>query len=298
MAHPLEARSAQAAKERDFRIRTRAQQLCLELRDGTGIIGRRMRVTSEEPLEQELLSRTPHPLLTRTLLATKRALPTDLFRREDGETPHIRHSLRTALLLQDYLTTTDVSLDAQAILLRIALGHDNEEEAQEHLMQGKPGGLTQEQSRALFYEEMTREIDSLEIPPLDLIDQVYAGIHIFNCHNPDNTTKLDEDYLSDLVKAGRAIIKIPDRGMDSPQGDMSRIGREIEGLTELTPFIGQLLERSERSTNKARRLKNLAKLVPKDLQIEFEATIMAGDMFRQSIRDKFTTQSSPHPRRG
>jgi len=219
-------------------------------------------------------------------------LPEDNFVREDGKTPHIRHAERSALILQDHLLTTDMPPEEQIVRLSIEYGHDSEEEPQEMLMrnrdEGLPlnarGGMTQEQTKVIFDEEMEGIDDELR----PFAEKIYDGIHAFNCHNADDSTKFDEDYLTGLrtLKAEKVV----DRGMDSPQGDMSRIARMVESalvdpekLATLYADLAPRYDRLEISINKATRLKPFAQTAPEEIQEFLEATIRAGHGFKTAV---------------
>lgn len=305
------ARQEAAAKvaEREARITDLSKRLADALMDGDGNIGRRMRdvgkdpLDKERPLKDELLERGGnHPLLEHTLRFTEMVLPTEHFKREDRETAHIRHSLRTALLLQDFLLTTDLPPDEIAVRVCIALAHDNEEEPQERLMKNRKEGLP-DNARGGRTQEDTREKFNIvmnDFPPgseyAQLAAKIYEGIHAFNRHYADNTTKFDEDYMKELEKQGLQAEKVVDRGMDSPHGDMSRIARMIEAAVEdetkmatLQKDLKPRFERLAKSINKARKLRSVAKGIPSNLEgIEelFEATILAGDNFPQAVAER------------
>ena len=266
----------------------RAADICADILDNTGPIGKRMREKDETTLAEELLRRTPHPLLKRALRFTELMLPTEHFRREDKDTPYIRHSLRTALFLQDYLLQTNLDGYTQAILLSIMLTHDNEEEAQEHLMEGKPGGRTQEETKKLFYECMEGLPPELRIAT----DYIYEGMHLFNRHNPDNSKKDNKQYLREIREAGYGMLKIIDRGNDSPWGDLSRIaGALIDTIenkrSELPSELERYHARSLKSANKAKGLRELARSVPEQFELDLEATIISAALFREAVNEIF-----------
>jgi hypothetical protein len=280
-------------------LEQKAQAMCREIIEGTGTLGRRMRARNTEPLRKELLERTPHPLLIAQTKATEAALPSDIFFRDDGKTPYVYHSYRSALLLQDYFinANVDLSLEEQAVLLSITLGHDDIEEPQEYLIKPKHAdkrqhGRTQEQSKFLFDRIMEEE----EIPH-SLSSPVYVGISLLNRWNSDNSKRNNKEYMDTLIEAGLAWVKAAD--MDSAHGDMARIVGEAETLIERGEFalpadLDPLFARLEQSTKKVEDdlQKNLGAHVPEYLREQFVITCRAGKIFRGELEKKLAAEKT------
>jgi|GEM_PF-6758448 len=276
----------------------------------TGNIGRRLKITSENPHTQEhtqeFLSRVDYgednkykDLFDRIVDFTQKALPEKDFRREDTITPHTRHGERSTLMWQDYLLTTDMPLEEQAVRLLTEYAHDAEEEPQEMLMRNREehlpddarGGRTQAQTKTEFDKKMAGLPDDSST----LADKIYDGIHAFNCHNADNYTKFDADYLAGLQERKLEAEKVIDR-MDSPQGDLSRIARTVEAVLAIqdpkkrTEKLGTLYDtltplyaRSVKSINKLRRMSSFVQATPEEIQELWEATVRTGDGFKAAV---------------
>lgn len=259
-----------------------------------------MQTATQEALEAKLMK---HPLVTATLNFTKTVLPEEHFRREDKTTPHIRHSVRTALLVQDYLDVHQPTLspDDKAKFVSIALGHDSEEEPHERYVKNvrkiqegddldphDRGGLTLEEIKEKF-DAATASLDPT------LANDVYDGIHLFNNLNLDGSKKSDPQYLEEIADAGYGFIKAADRGLDSPQGDLSRLARTLKTITRSRRSdrnISTFIQRSEQSGRKILDLLHrIGTSIPEEMIIDCEATILVGVWLRDKIRRQRQQQS-------